>query len=125
MRSRSLAVSKKIALFYLNNRDKIETADTIDERDTELTRVRSREAKLTVKVEIAATAFSSAGTLCSIMTAVHCGHPMARELHDEAKRRGLIVAPQPRTKKCATPKATKPAEPLPASTSSLTLSRSS
>jgi len=108
--ARALAITgglPKVALFYLNNLDKIESAAEIDEADTELARDLCREAKYHARVIEAAEAYNLAGTLASIQATVKCGHPMARNLLESAHSRGLI-RDKPRADKCATPTATNP-----------------
>ena len=84
---------EKLALFYLHNPEKIGAAGEVSERETDMRdalKGRARDDAYGARVDAAAIAYSSAGTLASIQAAVKCGHPMARQLLESAHSRGLI-----------------------------------
>jgi hypothetical protein len=84
---------EKLALFYIHNPEKIGTAGGVSERETgmrDALKVRARDDAYGARVDAAAIAYNSAGTLASIQAAVKCGHPMAQKLLLSAQNRGLI-----------------------------------
>ncbi len=99
---RALAITggrQKLALFYVNNVDRIADAPEVDVSEIELAAELRKAAYFESRVPDAVAAYNLAGTLSSIRAAVGCGHPMACELLAYGRSRGMIREPTKAPKK--------------------------